>query len=253
MPKKSPKSKALSKTPGTGLAAPNRKGGSLENANQQEDINIPRVKLMQPGTEEVTTLGLKAGNYFNKITNEEIKQLQITPMYLFKNRVFWDEDDNVICRSDNSLVSSQGLHAGEICKNCPSSKWGKNAKTGENIPPECVLINNFLAYTPEDLKLLVKGQSVMPKVVSFAKSAYGCSKDLISTCMYLSKDLYEFRFNIEGVMKQKDKYTYFVPSIVSHSETPEGTIAKLDKIFPTMRGLVQHVELTEDDLSDGDV
>ena len=239
------KGTALSKN----LAQP---GSSLENVDMNQDITVPRIGLLQPGSDAVTNLGCQMGNYFNKATKEEIEELDMVPLYMFKQRILF-EDEEIACRSDNSISPSQGLMVGQHdqCAQCPNSQWTEDKKNGNTKPPLCRLTNNSLIYLPEDLKKIKAGNFVFPKVISFAKTAFAASKEIISTALFLGKDLFCFGFTMTSVKRQKDKYTYFAPAIKEYQELPADMVNKLAAILPKVKGLVGKIEIEVKDVSDG--
>ena len=244
------KSKTLAKKDTTSMAI-NTKKTTLENVDMSMDVTIPRIKFLQPTSDEVTGLGAKAGNFFNKITGEQFETLDIVPVYMFKQRLLFDKDtQDLVCRSNNSMISDQGLYEGKRCSECPLSKWKDDQKTAKKNPPECMLTNNFLVYTKEDIKNILNNKFVFPKVLSFGKTAYPCSKEIISTALFQGMDLFCFQYTLKTTLRKKDKYNYFVPVIATWEKVSDNAIKLLANMLPAMRDLVGHFEIEVKDISE---
>ena len=94
----------------------NLQNSSMENVRLSEDIQIPRVMLLQAGSDAIGQ-GNQPGNFYNKVSGEQMETLLFIPMYMFKQRIYF-ENEEIACRSDNSLISSYGLYAGQRCDQC---------------------------------------------------------------------------------------------------------------------------------------
>jgi len=220
------------------------KSMSIENIDPGQDITIPRIKLLQPSSDEVTTLKLQAGNFYNKITGDVMKTLDVVPLYLFKRRYYYDKDTNeLVCSSQDSITSSQGLYQGRQCIDCEFSKFKVDPKTGKKLRPQCSLYNNFLAYTKDDIKSIKDGKFIFPKVISFKGMSYRCSKDIISTVVFLGKELFSMLFSLEAVPKTKDKFNYFEATIKQFSQISNDTANALANLVPQFRPLVSKIEI----------
>lgn len=228
----------------------NTKKASLENISS-EDITLPRIKMIQAMSDEVN-LGAKPGEFFNKVTQEVDKLIDIVPVYLFKQRVLFDDSMQLACMSNNALKCTQGLHLGRNCQECPLSQWTEDKKTGDKKPPECILTNNFLVYLPEDIKKIAKGGFCFPKVMSFGKSSFQCSKDIISTALYQGGELFDFQIELKSIKRQKDKYTFFVPVQTGYKQVDTKVVQIISKMLPGLKQLVGKIDIAKSDVDDTD-
>ena len=130
---------------------------------EQDDILIPRVKLLQALSPEVEEGDLKAGTFVNSLTSEALPYpLEFVPIFFFKSRIKWfprEDGGGIECRSANSREPNQGALFAPTCKECEFSQW-----TEESEPPECDLIFNFPS-------LLTEHESELPISLSFSKTS----------------------------------------------------------------------------------
>lgn len=107
----------------------------LENV-ESTDIRMPRHKLLQSTSEEVSKGLGKPGEFYNTLTHESSPSLEVALLCMSRSRVRfatpYKRGAAALCRSLNGKVSEDG----EICKGCLYADWDKAKEDGKTAP-EC--------------------------------------------------------------------------------------------------------------------
>ena len=106
----------------------------LENV-EVTDIKMPRHKLLQSNSVEVSTGKGKPGQFYNTLTGECSDELEVSLLCMGRSRVRFEKPykrgAQPVCRSFDAKHSQDG----ELCKNCEFADWDKAKEAGENAPP----------------------------------------------------------------------------------------------------------------------
>jgi hypothetical protein len=129
------------------------------------DIKLPRFRLMQPTSMEVTQQKVQAGTFYNAATGEAVKELPCTLLIKSTSRVMWEKTfkrgDKPVCRSFDSVKSYDGK---KECAKCPHQNW--DTKSEDDSKPACNMSYGWLALSrlPESMnqpfRIIVPGKSV---------------------------------------------------------------------------------------------
>ena len=184
----------------TGLVPSTQPQRGFEGGVDQEDLIIPRAKLIQALSPELAEGldGIKIGSVINSLTKEVLPQ-DFIPIFTFKNFIRFNprskDDPNfdsdyepgaVIWKSTDPLdprVKEQ-------------TKFGPN---GEK--PIAITFINFFSYFP--------GVS-MPIIVSFSKTSYKAGKNLLSLAKFSGGDMFSRKYKLVSQMETNDVATYSV-------------------------------------------
>ena len=159
-----------------------------------DDIKMPKLKLAQPTSQEVTDEKCKSGEYLNITTGVAYPTVKCHLLKVSKSRVKWPEQfkrgDAPLCRSFDGIMSESGRH----CKGCPDAVWEDGKR------PACGVVYSWLGLFADD----------SPFRMTFAGASISKVKDLLTQLKIAG--LPAFAFNVELVSeKQKnDKGTYYI-------------------------------------------
>lgn len=153
----------------------------------KDDIEIPRLKLMQGLSPELTEFeGLQAGNFFHPAAEFIFSEpFRATPVYMDKRYILWrprDAGGGIIARADDGIhwspssgefnVQLDKKDGGDsvvwrLAKTVQESglaNWGTMNPNDPNSPPAATEMYNFLLAFPDEPDL-------MPAVLSFQRSS----------------------------------------------------------------------------------
>ncbi len=164
------------------------------------DINTPRLKVVQPVSQEGTPGKLRYN--FGK----EIDSIEMIPLHYKKGRVLFGDDAEPSCKSDDALLPDPRIDnpIADKCAVmdnrrmsviCPSAQW-----TGE--PPPCRMVYTLLGF---DIEL----QS--PFYMSFGGSATKIFKGLIAYAMLSHLAFYNLKCRLSVTENKGTKGKYYTP------------------------------------------
>jgi hypothetical protein len=165
-----------------------------------QDLFIPRLRLAQGLTAEVTNGEAKAGQWL-VLGSSPMETTTVIPVAMTKRRELRDvEARMVVCRSVDS-VTGIGDPGGD-CGICPMAQWVKNAKTGKNNAPECSFIYSYMVYVVEAKTLAV---------LEFTRTAITAGKML--NTMIVQGGIGTFAITLGASGRQGPKGNYYSPTI----------------------------------------
>jgi hypothetical protein len=208
----------------------------FESGVDQEDLIIPRAKLIQALSPEMQEglEGIKVGSIINSLTKEKLPD-EFIPVFAFKNYIRFNprskDDPNfdpafepgaIIWRSTDPadpLVQEQ-------------TKFGPN---GEK--PVATTFLNFFSFFPG---------VAMPVIVSFSKTSYRTGKQLLSLGKFCGGDMFSRKYKLTSQMETNDIGTYAVFKVVPSGGASPDEYAVCERLwneFSAKAGDIQvHVE-----------
>lgn len=170
----------------------------LESGVEQEDLIIPRAKLMQALSPELAELpNLKTNCIINSLTKELLPETFI-PIFMFKNYIKFNP------RKKDDLGFDTNYEPGALIwrTNDPLDPRVKETKFGDNgeLPTATTFIN-FFSYFPG---------VPMPIIISFSKTSYKVGKQLLSLAKFSGGDLFSRKYKLTSVMESNDVATYAI-------------------------------------------
>ncbi len=175
-----------------------------------EDLLIPKLRLAQGLTAEVTNGMAKAGQWI--VSGEDpMNKPVIIPMLMTRRRELRDdvESRQVSCRS-NDAITGVGNPGGD-CSSCPMAHWTESKKKGgSNVPPACTFIYSYMVYVVE-LEQLV--------VLEFSRTSIPAGKML--NTMLLQKGFGAFGVQLSAASSKAKKGQYYSPVVNGAKVTAE--------------------------------
>ena len=227
------------------------KSGNAEGLENVEpsDIVLPRIKLMQPLSPEVTSNLHKAGEIINSLSGLKYElPIEFIPIMHKKTRMFWqdrDEGNGILCQAPDGkkpldpnapmkiakklkiLSFPKCINA---CAECPFSKFDEEEEDDKKRRPKCNLSHDF--------PILIVGDK-MPSALSMSRTKLKVGANLLSLAMIAGNAIpfYSMHYKLSSVLEKKKANTYYnfeiKPSGWSTAEEYR-TAAGLCKSYKTM-------------------
>lgn len=211
--------KDLSKKSSSELSTPNTPKRGMTPI-EQEDRMVPRLKLIQALSPEVTEGIAKDGDLVNSITKENYgTSLDFVPILASKSRILWlprEDGGGIACSAPDGKLGSVN---GE-CMLCNRKAW--QGKT----PPECTGVLNFIS-------LILKKGDERPDLacVGFIKTSYVAGKSLLNILSYKNVDTFTYTYTLSSEKKSNDFGKFNVLHVRdTNNKTAEG-IYKIAEAF----------------------
>ncbi|MEK7679792.1 MAG: hypothetical protein AAB356_06345 [Deltaproteobacteria bacterium] len=184
--------------PDAALAAGSHQRG-FEGGITQEDLIIPRAKLIQALSPEITEgLGVKPGAIINSLTKEVLPD-EFIPIFMFKNYIRFNPrskaDPNFDSAYEPGAVIWKSTDS-EDPKVLSETRFGPN---GEK--PIATTFLNFFSCFPG---------VPMPVIVSFSKTSYKAGRQLLSLAKFCGGDMFSRKYRLASLMETNDIATYAV-------------------------------------------
>ena len=212
----------------------------LEEPSQQEDMEIPRAKLMQSNSPEVLDSQKSGGKLIpgvviNSLTKEVLPE-EFVPVFKFTNWVRFNpknkDDPNFDPAFDPKAIIWRSKDPNDP-KVQEESKWGVNGE-----PPAATKFLNFFAYFP--------GVD-MPIVISFCNTSFKAGKKLNSLCQFSKGDaIYERKYKLKTKEMSNDKGTFSVFEVKLGGESSPEDYAIADGFYNSFGHKVDSLKIDEE-------
>lgn len=166
------------------------------------DLRMPRVRLLQSNSLEVTKQGMKAGQFYNTVTKTAVDKLVVNLLVMGKSRVMWPDKfkrgDEPLCRSIDNIKSFDGTKS---CAKCPYADWDKAKLEGKN-KPDCTMSYSWLCLdrtTKAPFRITAGGMSAGPTKDFINVLAPECKKYGLGIFVYIVEITSKQEENENGV------------------------------------------------------
>lgn len=164
----------------------------------QGDIFIPRLRLAQGLTKEVTEGSAKPGQWVIS-GYDPLSEVTIIPLMFARRRELVDAEFTVHCKSDDA-VTGVGDPGGE-CRVCPMNKWEDGPK-GKRIPPKCSFVYSYVVYVVE---------YDTTAVLEFKRTSINVGKSV--NTQIAKRGIGKFAVQLKSTATQGPKGTFYVASM----------------------------------------
>jgi hypothetical protein len=174
-----------------------------------EDIMIPRIKLTQALTQEVSDELVKIGCYYTP-GYPGLEAINVIPMLFTRRRMYANNDTNeILCRS-NDGVDGVGIPGGK-CADCPMNHWTGEEGGSNRKPPACTFMYSYIVYV---IDWEIVG------VVDFKRTSLNAGK--IVNSLTQRRGLGTFGVRLSSTKQtNKNKQAYYQMSVVPVEVTEE--------------------------------
>lgn len=220
-----------------------QEGGRGKENVSKDDLVLPRIKLLQPLSDELEEERNKAGDMINSVTGQNYgKSIVFIPLNHYKGRILWNDRDNgggIVCAAQNAVNPNQSgevdlnhspVTVGETCTVCKLKDWDNEAEKSERAP-KCTLYYNFL--------IIIEGAKE-PVILSMERTKVKAAKQLLSLAAYSGGNLdmfaKKYKLSVEQVEKGGKKWYNYVVEPVGFVTEAEYKIA--EKGYEEMKTVV---------------
>jgi len=172
-----------------------------------EDLQVPRLRLLQGLSQEVAEGKNRAGELIHSITGKDYKPpLEVLLFYYAPSRVMFGEDmgEGLQCQSRDAIEGGFGL-----CADCSFGKWTRD-EDGSPKAPKCSLVHNFPCFIIEELKG-VKSEKDLGKClisISLMKSSAQVANKLLTRINLSGDQWWDKIYKIDVASKTNEKGTF---------------------------------------------
>jgi hypothetical protein len=235
-----------------------------ETAIGAQDIQMPRLKLLQALSQPVIDQDAPAGNFWNSLTSEDYGvAVKVIPVVGFKNRVYLEPGKGLLCRSIDMLhgIGTPGIE----CEKCSLKDWPEDRGSGG---PKCRESRNWVALiigaagnTPRK-----KGDGTPPQIIAldgpqfivlqFLSMASAAAKKLNG--LYLNAKItnpqaqwFDFAYTLNSGATKNEKGSFFVPDIRPAGKTSDAEKEAAKSLLNFIAGKTLVVDVDADDETNG--
>ena len=209
---------------------------------RQEDLIVPRLRLLQGLSKAVTDGKGKMGDFQDSLTEENLGlEIEVVLMGL-KNGAVYFMPEGMKCKSEDGMRSKNG----DTCLACPYGEyWGKFHEDG--TPPGCAGTKEFVAVTRKTLQ----GIENRPMIITFLKTSYGLGKRLASMARLTGKDIFAKSYVLKSERMQNKKGSFATFTVAPGADLPADEL-KASEGWYNMLSTVK-VQATEEVIETKDV
>ena len=162
----------------------------------REDIALPRIKLLQAGSDEIASSNVSPGEWLNTLSGQSYgTQFEFIPISVWKSRTLFakNRDDSPICRSADGFISVDGYRCMTECPHDRAWEWK------DSIPPLCAQAYNYLILPVED---------PFPALISLMKTSLKTGKALNTLLMAARCPAWYWVYEFYSIRESNQKGTY---------------------------------------------
>jgi len=186
---------------------------------EMDMLQIPRLKLLQALSEEVSEFSFPAGSFVNSVTKELVGdpakgkdgvELEIVVVLIApRTRIYLrglDDGGGNLCRT---IDGKTGVgEPGGNCKTCIHSQWSSDQ------PPACTdMINVFILAKGYDLPV--------PLSLGFGKTNNKAGRQLVNFLAMKQVNPWMFTYKVKSKFTEKDQYKYYTLQVSPAGKTSE--------------------------------
>ena len=207
----------------------------FEGGITQEDLIIPRAKLIQALSPEITEgLGVKPGAIINSLTKEVLPD-EFIPVFMFKNYIRFNPRSKADPNFDPAFEPGAVVWKStdpEDPKVVAETRFGPN---GEK--PIATTFLNFFSCFP--------GVS-MPVIVSFSKTSYKAGRQLLSLAKFCGGDMFSRKYRLSSLMETNDIATYAVLKVAPAGAVSPEECKLCERLWNDFSEKAKEIQVHED-------
>lgn len=204
----------------------------------EEDIIIPRLKLVQDLSPERKDGIAKAGEIINSLTKEKLGNRRFIPVFKYNNNIEWkprSEGGGIVCRSMDGKVGVCADGSTKLCAMCKRNEFD-NSKAGKDAIPACTKYINYFGFVED---------APIPVVLSFCKTYLNEGKKLFSLCKFTLEDMWNNMYYINSAEKSKSGNDWFALTVAPGGPTTEQQRHVGEQFYNSFRGQELKVDLED--------
>lgn len=201
----------------------------MENVDRT-DLMMPRLRVLQPMSQEVIGNEGRAGEFVNSLTGENYgTEIRVVISHFFKSRTMFEEQGKELkCWSPNAVNKYDDSRR---CSECPHSSWE------EQVAPRCSIVYNFPS-------VLISEDGSISAVANLTlmRSGIKAAKKLITQVNLSGGQWWDKMYRTRTLRVEGEKGTYFVLDFKPIGDTDDILKKRLYLMYQTVQGGKVEVE-----------
>ncbi|OQY42290.1 MAG: hypothetical protein B6242_16400 [Anaerolineaceae bacterium 4572_78] len=201
----------------------------------KEDLIIPRAKLLQALSPEVSDGDGKVGTIINSLTGEIVPEV-FTPLFMFKSWIRFNP------RSQADPAYDPNFGPGDII-------WRSNEPQDAKVQAESKFGANGekpLATTFMNFFCVFEGQ-VEPTIISFANTSYKTGKRLLSLYHFSQQNMFAKKYTLTSKKEVKDIGTYYVLAVNPAGDVTDDEYARYKTLWQNFSSKSRDIEVHQEE------
>lgn len=207
----------------------------FEGGLTQDDLIIPRTKLIQALSPEITEgLGVRPGAIINSLTKEVLPD-EFIPIFMFKNYIRFNPRSKADPLFDSAFEPGAVIWKStdpEDPKVVAETRFGPN---GEK--PIATTFLNFFSCFPG---------VAMPVIVSFSKTSYKAGRQLLSLAKFCGGDMFSRKYRLASLMETNDIATYAVFKVAPAGASSPEEYKLCERLWSDFSEKAKDIQVHED-------
>ncbi len=208
----------------------------LEEPSQQDDLEIPRAKLMQSNSPEVLdNAALRPGVIINSVTQDSLP-VDFLPIFKFTEWIRFNARGSDDHRFDASYRPGELIWRSRDPQDPRVISEAVFGPNGER--PLATKFLNFFAYFP--------GQ-MMPVIISFSNTSFKAGKKLNSLCQFANGSaIFDRKYSLTTKLKENDKGKFFVYDVNPSGEADAADRKVAALFYEQFRGSLDRITVNHE-------
>ena len=199
---------------------------------ERADLLLPRIKLLQALSPEVSEGIGKPGDMIDSVTRENFgRKISIVPVIHYKSRLLFSErspNATILCGSDDGVHPNKtyGEVKSQSCLECDLVEWSTDKK-GVSQKPDCNIFYNFVTLK----------DGLTPIGLSLSGSKIKGAKKLLSIIRYTGAnlDMFSLKFELSSIEEKGPKGSYFNFKVESDGFNSKEGYAAADRFYQSIK------------------
>lgn len=187
--------------------------------DDQDDLIIPRVKVVQSLSPERKDKLAEEGDIINSLTKEKINGGVFIPVFKFNSNIEWidrNKGGGINCQARDGKMATDSTGQQILCAACKRNLFD-NTKQGRDAIPTCTKYINFFGF--------FEGERV-PIILSFAKTNYNEGKKLYSLAKVSMQNIWNHGYKLVAKPMSKNGNDWFIIDVI-----PNGATVDEDRMY----------------------
>lgn len=181
---------------------------------QENDMIIPRVKLIQSLSPERKDKLAEEGDIINSLTMEKLNGKVFVPVFKFNSNIEWvprTDGGGIACHARTAKVGTEPSGVTKVCAVCRRNEWD-NSKQGRDAIPKCTKYINFFGF--------IEGEK-LPLILSFAKTNYNEGKKMYSLAKVTMQNMWHNGYKLQEKTQAKNGNEWFIIDVAAAGPVSE--------------------------------
>jgi len=219
----------------------------FDDEDDEDDIIIPRVKVIQSMSPERKEKIADEGDILCSLTKRKLDGKKFIPVFKYNNNILWIDrtlGGGIACLSKmGSAAFDNQKNCPMNCKLCGKNKFDNNKQGKDAIPP-CTKYMNFFGF--------FEGEK-SPIILSFAKTNYNEGKKMYSQAKVTMENLFNYSYDLVAKEKTNNGNSWFIIDANQAAATSEEDRAFAVQLFNMYKPMIADLKVDlEDNYSDDD-